>query len=508
MEELPPPMLDDIRTVPLAALSWQHHYVRVRTLDDLGEEREEYEAASQRQQQPQPNAGVFVQTPNGQRMFMSLHPLMLARMMTGAGLDAGPGREELQAFIQEAMNAQNQASRSKPTAQAALDAMECGTVGPEEVSSFEPCAVCQDSFAVGEQYRKISCGHAYHADCLTPWLKEHNTCPTCRFELPIEENKDEQPTAATAGTAPPGPPGGSTSAALPEQSAEVGGRLPRLQSDRQEQGGAANVAQQLFAAFQRQLIGATQRAAQHERESHRRRRRLSTQQQQSQPHQPSELPQLRSLQQQRAAQLVDSLVDSGALPGPEDMATVQRDREAQQQAAIEAEEERLLQVAIQMSLADERDQQRQRDAGAGSSARTASEDGGMRRGFLSQPAVAVGGDAAARGTARARSASEARGARHGSRRTGPAKRTSATDSQVEHARSVIARMSESSGTSVGDAVHARQRDRKRLKISEIRQILRQRGVDDSTINSCVERHELEDLLESSGGVGPVGGGAD
>ena len=32
----------------------------------------------------------------------------------------------------------------------------------------------------------MPCGHSYHLSCITPWLQEHNTCPTCRFELPVE----------------------------------------------------------------------------------------------------------------------------------------------------------------------------------------------------------------------------------------------------------------------------------------------------------------------------------
>ena len=56
-------------------------------------------------------------------------------------------------------------------------------------TEMEPpsCTVCCDAIALGSKGMFMPCGHIYHPDCLNPWLKEHNTCPVCRFELPTED---------------------------------------------------------------------------------------------------------------------------------------------------------------------------------------------------------------------------------------------------------------------------------------------------------------------------------
>jgi len=60
------------------------------------------------------------------------------------------------------------------------------------------CPVCQDDFELEEEAVKLPCSHYYHLPCITTWLKQRNTCPLCRFELPMEPSAIPHP--------PPPPP--------------------------------------------------------------------------------------------------------------------------------------------------------------------------------------------------------------------------------------------------------------------------------------------------------------
>lgn len=65
------------------------------------------------------------------------------------------------------------------------------------------CAICQDSFKLGENVIKLPCldnqTHYYHYDIdaeicegILPWLKNNNTCPVCRTEFPFDEPDDNE----------------------------------------------------------------------------------------------------------------------------------------------------------------------------------------------------------------------------------------------------------------------------------------------------------------------------
>lgn len=54
------------------------------------------------------------------------------------------------------------------------------------------CAICMSSFEIGDRLLHLLCRHAFHDECVLPWLKQSSTCPSCRFQLPTDDRKFER----------------------------------------------------------------------------------------------------------------------------------------------------------------------------------------------------------------------------------------------------------------------------------------------------------------------------
>lgn len=50
----------------------------------------------------------------------------------------------------------------------------------------ETCCVCHECYKEGDNVMHLPCEHVFHEGCVLPWFEEHNTCPVCRFALPVE----------------------------------------------------------------------------------------------------------------------------------------------------------------------------------------------------------------------------------------------------------------------------------------------------------------------------------
>jgi E3 ubiquitin-protein ligase RNF115/126 len=71
------------------------------------------------------------------------------------------------------------------------------------------CSVCKDEFeSTQHDLVRMPCMHIFHNDCIMPWLDKHNSCPTCRFELPTDDEdyeKKRNPTVQEESNSPSAP---------------------------------------------------------------------------------------------------------------------------------------------------------------------------------------------------------------------------------------------------------------------------------------------------------------
>lgn len=109
----------------------------------------------------------------------------------------GPGLEQL---IQQL--AENDPNRygTPPASKSAVQGLPVVKISAELLASdSSQCAVCKDTFELGEDAKQMPCKHIYHSDCILPWLELHNSCPVCRYELPTDDPDYEQRSRGASG---------------------------------------------------------------------------------------------------------------------------------------------------------------------------------------------------------------------------------------------------------------------------------------------------------------------
>ncbi|ODV89600.1 hypothetical protein CANCADRAFT_32805, partial [Tortispora caseinolytica NRRL Y-17796] len=54
---------------------------------------------------------------------------------------------------------------------------------PEDLDTYDTCAICLDNFADDSEVRGLTCRHVFHSDCITPWFTTRRACcPLCKTD--------------------------------------------------------------------------------------------------------------------------------------------------------------------------------------------------------------------------------------------------------------------------------------------------------------------------------------
>ncbi|XP_011609465.2 E3 ubiquitin-protein ligase TTC3 isoform X1 [Takifugu rubripes] len=60
-------------------------------------------------------------------------------------------------------------------------------VPKKALNTEDPCIICHEDM-VPHETCVLDCRHSFHSQCIKPWLKGHNTCPTCRVHILLQED--------------------------------------------------------------------------------------------------------------------------------------------------------------------------------------------------------------------------------------------------------------------------------------------------------------------------------
>ncbi|MCJ1242826.1 hypothetical protein MMC30_000021 [Trapelia coarctata] len=93
----------------------------------------------------------------------------------------------------------------------------------------DACAICLDTLEDDDDVRGLTCGHAFHASCVDPWLTSRRACcPLCKADYYVPKPRPEGEAALdaerAAGRRPAGMGGNRIDMPAPPQFAFIGGR--------------------------------------------------------------------------------------------------------------------------------------------------------------------------------------------------------------------------------------------------------------------------------------------
>ncbi|KAL0483004.1 E3 ubiquitin-protein ligase RING1-like [Acrasis kona] len=139
------------------------------------------------------NIPVFTFTHHGHRFFVALNPEDLQAM----GMNTS-----FQDILNQSFNHQP-IKKTPSTSENVLKSLPTFTYTPAREKYIKECGshnldhsccgVCLEEYETMEKDKLIQlpCQHIFHNQCARPWLSEHNTCPTCRFELSVDDADQE-----------------------------------------------------------------------------------------------------------------------------------------------------------------------------------------------------------------------------------------------------------------------------------------------------------------------------
>ncbi|KAJ4289095.1 hypothetical protein N0V90_011437 [Kalmusia sp. IMI 367209] len=136
---------------------------------------------------------------------MPINPLLgfLAAVGAPGGQhgDFVTSQEAMDRIISQLMEQTATSNAPGPASQADIDALPRKKVTTEMLGSDgkADCSICMDEVMLEEEVTELPCRHWFHHQCVSAWLKEHDTCPHCRKGITkTEENASRDASSGNA----------------------------------------------------------------------------------------------------------------------------------------------------------------------------------------------------------------------------------------------------------------------------------------------------------------------
>ena len=128
---------------------------------------------------------------------------LLSHLLNPANVQPGDAvfsQEQLDRVISQLMEQNAGSTAPPPASDAAIRSLQTRKVDESMMGNDgrAECSICMDDVEIGQEVTVLPCNHWFHGECVTSWLKEHDTCPHCRKSItkPPEEaqrSQSEQP---------------------------------------------------------------------------------------------------------------------------------------------------------------------------------------------------------------------------------------------------------------------------------------------------------------------------
>ncbi|KIW35688.1 uncharacterized protein PV07_02372 [Cladophialophora immunda] len=118
---------------------------------------------------------------------------LLHQMLNPANARTGDmvySQEAFDRVMTQLMEQHNASTAPPPASEEAILSLKKKKVDREMLGEEgkAECSICMDNVELNNEVTVLPCNHWFHGDCVTAWLKEHDTCPHCR--KPITDPED------------------------------------------------------------------------------------------------------------------------------------------------------------------------------------------------------------------------------------------------------------------------------------------------------------------------------